>query len=425
MVDRMANDESISGMIIDLGTVRAGFSKRWEMRQALDRFKLSGKDIVVYSEYGIGNMDYMLISLADKIIIPDLTGVELKGINVEVQFIRGLLDTLDIVPEVFRVNYSGKSYKTAADPLLYKKMSDEMRENYTSLFANIYDIYKQNISKGRGWTDTKTAEIINIGPCSSQDCFERGIIDSIMYRDDFDKYLSETYKGGIELIESSIFNNENNYIYSWKEKKKKSVAVIYAVGAIQSGESNPGPQGSSVMGDKTIMESIKSARENKDVDAIILRIDSGGGSALASDQMWKEVYNTTVQDSTNIKPFVASMSDVAASGGYYIACQADTIVASPATITGSIGVISVYPNLSQLRKRFGITADKIKFGERSDFMQLENRLSTDDEKKMAIAMHLTSLGNKSEQQYFAISFPDGVTFSNGQSVKQYLLTITR
>jgi len=382
MIDNISKDNSVDGIVIDLGRVRAGFSKRWEMRQALERFKLSGKDIVVYSEYGINNMDYMLISLADKIVIPDLTGVELKGINIEVQFIKGLLDTLDIVPEVFRVNYSGKSYKTAADGLLYKKMSDEMRENYTSLFGDIFEIYKQNISKGRNWTDTKTLNNINLGPCSAKECYDRAVIDSIMYRDDFDKYLSNRYNDGINLTDISIYDKDNDYQYDWKETKKKNIAIIYAVGGIQSGESNPGAQGSSIMGDKTIMKAIKSARENKNIDAIVLRIDSGGGSALASDQMWKEVYNTTVQDTINTKPFIASMSDIAASGGYYIACQADTIVASPGTITGSIGVISVYPNISKLRKRFGITSDKIKFGDRSDFLKLDNRLSSDDEKEI-------------------------------------------
>ena len=317
----------------------------------------------------------MLLSLADKIIIPEMTGVDIKGLNIEVQFIKGLLDTLDIVPEVFRVNYSGKSYKTAGDQFLNKKMSNEMRENYTSLFGGIYDIYSDNISKGREWGKEKTLDTIDKGPCSARDCQDRGIIDSIMYKDDFEKYMSD-----IKIIKSNDIIIDNTYNYNWKDKKKKNIAIIYAVGGIQSGNSNPGPKGSTVMGDKTIMEAIKTARKDKSIDAIVLRIDSGGGSALASDQMWKEVYNTTVQDSSNIKPFIASMSDVAASGGYYIACQADTIVASPATITGSIGVISIYPNFSQLIKRYGITSDKIKFGKRSDFLSLANRLSNKYEK---------------------------------------------
>ena len=129
--------------------------------------------------------------------------------------------------------------------------------------------------------------------------------------------------------------------------------MIYAVGGIVSGKSSTGPQGSTTMGDKTIMNAIKSARNDKSIDAIVLRIDSGGGSALASDQMWREIYKTT-SDSLNNKPFIASMSGAAASGGYYIACQADTIVAQPSTVTGSIGVISIGLNFSELYKNIGI-----------------------------------------------------------------------
>ena len=148
-----------------------------------------------------------------------------------------------------------------------------------------------------------------------------------------------------------------------------------------SGSSDPGPQGSSIMGDKTIREAIKSAREDKSIKAVVLRIDSGGGSAIASDKMWREVLKTTETDSSNVKPFIASMSGVAASGGYYIACQADSIIAEAATITGSIGVIGIIPNLSQLMKRIGINYENIQMGDHADFGSWSGRLSNEYEKE--------------------------------------------
>jgi len=192
-----------------------------------------------------------------------------------------------------------------------------------------------------------------------------------MYPDQFDKYIKSLNDDKTTITKFNEIDISEYYVHEWAPKKKEKIAVIYAVGGIISGESNPGPSGSSQMGDKTIMNAIKTAREDKDIKAIVLRIDSGGGSALASDQMWREVIKTTTKDTSkdisNIKPFIASMSDVAASGGYYIACQADTIVAHPATVTGSIGVIGVRLNISQLLNKFGITSDLIKKGEYSDF----------------------------------------------------------
>ena len=189
-------------------------------------------------------------------------------------------------------------------------------------------------------------------------------------------------KKGDEEIGYTRFNeveSEDNYVYDWVEKKEK-IAVIYAVGGINVGKSKKQGGVSQIMGNETIANAIRSAREDKDVKAIVMRINSGGGSALASDLMWKEVWNTTVSDTENVKPFIASMSNVAASGGYYIACQADTIVADSSTITGSIGVISGRINLSGLwENKLYTHTDRLKFGERSDLWE-GSRLWTEEER---------------------------------------------
>ena len=276
-----------------MGLVRAGWAKRGEIYTALSNFKNAGKKIIVYADKGIANADYYLISMADEIYINELTGIDLKGLSIEITFLRGLLDTLYIEPEVFRVEYDGKSYKTAGDQFLNKKMSEEMRENYTDLLDDFYNTYIQGISNGRGWTISETESIINNGPFITSHAIKNGLADSIMYPDQFNDYIKSINDKKIDIIKWDNIDRSVEYVTEWAPCKKDKIAIIYAVGGIVSGKSNPGPAGSSMMGDKTIIESIKSARENDEVKAILLRIDSGGGSALASDQMWREILKTT------------------------------------------------------------------------------------------------------------------------------------
>jgi len=378
-VNELTENEDLDGLIIDLGSVSAGFAKRNAIRRTLQAFKNSGKKIIIYSEYGISNGAYFLISMANEIYIPEMTDVGLKGLSINISFYRGLLDTLSIVPEVFRVNYDGKSYKTAGDPLLNRKMSDEMRENYSELFEDLYTVFVNGISEGRGWEVEHTKEVINNGPyLITQDAIDAGLVTSTMYPDEFEEYVDELNDEKVTITKWKDIDNSDDYVHEWAPKEKDKIAIIYAVGIIQSGKSNPGPAGSTIMGDKTIMKAIKSAREDKSIKAIVLRIDSGGGSALASDHMWSEVRKTTTIDTSNVKPFIASMSDVAASGGYYIACEADSILADEATITGSIGVIGLRLNFSQFKKRIGINQESLTFGENSNFMS-RSRLINDDE----------------------------------------------
>ena len=377
-IEKFKNDDSVAGLIIDLKTVRAGFSKKQEMHDALVAFKNSGKEIIVYADYGISNTDYYLISMADEIYINDLTGVNLHGLSMEVTFYKNLLDTLNIIPEVFRVNIDGDSYKTAGDPFLESTATEQMKENYGQLLNNIYSIFVKGISNGRSWSEDKTKNIINNGPYSiTSEIIENDLITNTMYPDQFENYLKEITTCekdekcdyNYSIVKWDDVDRSKEYVNEWLPKKKNNIALIYAVGGIMPGESQKGPSGSTVMGHKTINKAIKAAREDKNIDAIILRIDSGGGSAFASDQMWREVDLTTNnEDAENNKPFIASMSDVAASGGYYIACHADKIIANETTVTGSIGVIGLNFNTSPLLKKYGINKEVIaKEGEHADF----------------------------------------------------------
>ena len=401
-IDDLTQDPNVEGLIIYLKNVSAGWGKRNEIRTALKRFKESDKKIIVYSENTISNINYHLISLADEIYVTPLTGVDLRGLKMEVTFYKGLLDSLDITPKVWRISKDGKSYKTAGDQFINTKMSDEMKENYSQLLDDLYSDFITDIAEGRGWLNSKDDSIIlasvdsliNNGPYwHHKQALNAGLynyekdtttylIDGAMYPDEFESYMKSLNDN--KVIKFKNKDKETKYNYAWKKEKKPKIAMIYAVGGIISGKSNPGPTGSSIMGDKTIIKAIKNARNDNSIEAIILRIDSGGGSALASDQMWREIYKTTADTSvTNKKPFIASMSDVAASGGYYIACQADTIIAYPTTITGSIGVISMGFNLSDLYQKIGINKEVIKRGEYSDLLT-QSRTWTAEEDQLMI-----------------------------------------
>ena len=389
-IDKLTSDSDVEGLIVNLKNISASFSKRIEIRDALIRFKESGKKIILYSESGISNMNYHIASIADEIYVNPLTGVDLKGMSMEITFYRDLLDTLKIEPAIWRIeDEDGESYKTAGDPFKYNKMSEQMRENYSQLLDDLNDVFIEDIAMARGFlNDDKTPDIeytqkiVDEGPYWQPEiALERGLIDGIFYPDEFTTYVKDSIVKKNKNLNFANIDKRKKYNFNWKENTKPKIAIIYAVGGIMSGKSNPGPQGSSVMGDRTIMKAIKDARNDDSIEAIILRIDSGGGSALASDQMWREIYKTT-NDSTNQKPFIASMSGVAASGGYYIACEADTIIAQSTTITGSIGVISIGFNLSELYDKIGINKEVLKRGEFSDFLTQSRKWTEEEHQKM-------------------------------------------
>tara|TARA_Y100001970_G_scaffold23435_1_gene27565 strand:+ start:43129 stop:45639 length:2511 start_codon:yes stop_codon:yes gene_type:complete len=376
-IDEITNKKNIKGIIIKMGTIQAGFGKRKEIYNAFMELKNAGKEIIVYSDrYEINQYDYYLISMADKIFTSSHTAVDLKGINMEMMFLRGLLDTIYVVPEVLRVS----PYKSAGDILLNKKMSEEVKENYGQLLDDFYSIMVTDISVAKNWDTEETKTIINNGPYySNKKALKLNLITKTMYPDEFKDFLDSDDHN---IINWSDIQSNDYYIHDWTPEEAPKIAIIYAVGGIMSGESNPGPRGSSIMGDKTITEAIKQARENKNIKAIVLRIDSGGGSVLASDMIWREIHKTVDDKSKNNKPVIVSMSDVAASGGYYIGCEADKIIADPTTITGSIGVIWVRLNFSNLLKKIGISFDGIKSNSNADFASSSHLLNDKEKEKI-------------------------------------------
>ena len=359
-IQHSKGDERIKGIYLDHQLLSGGFASLKEVRDALIDFKASGKIIYAYGEY-LSEGDYYLASAADVFFMHPEGSLEFNGLMANITFFKGLFEKLEVKPEIFRVG----SFKSAVEPFLRKDMSSENRLQYTSLLSTIYDIYLTDVAESRD------IQKRNLSRYSKElkiqvpaDAHHYGLVDSLGYKDE----LKSLIASDLELEEASDieFISYQNYKKSLKNKyAKDKIAVIYANGSIvMAGDDTQ------VVGYKLAKE-IRKARENKSVKAIVLRINSPGGSLVASDLIWHEVYLTK-----GVKPIIASMADVAASGGYYIAMACDTIIAQPNTITGSIGIFGMWFNFGQLlENKFGITHDVVKTGDHSDLYTVTRNLT--------------------------------------------------
>ena len=367
-IKKAKTDENIKGIYIEMGMLSAGFATREEIRNALLDFKESGKFITTYSEiYTQGS--YYLASVADYICMYPEGGMELKGLNSTVPFFTNALKNMGIEPQVIR---HGK-FKSAVEPFMLTEMSDENREQIETYMGSIWEHFLKNVASDRELTRDRLNEMAeNLEIQTTKDAVELGLVDSLFYRDQFQNHLAnlmeqENYDD-INFISLKKYNKVKNENARDKFKKEK-VAVIYAQGEIQSGEGSE-----TVIGSERISKAIRKARKDEKVKAIVLRVNSPGGSALASDVIWREMKLANEE-----KPVVVSMGDVAASGGYYIACASDKIYASPNTITGSIGVFGLLMSFEELyTDKIGLTFDQVKTNKFADLGSVNRPLTQEE-----------------------------------------------
>ncbi len=375
-INKLGEDPSVSGIIIRMEGFSAGFARIQEMRVALENFKATGKTIAVYGEH-YGNGSYYLASVADKIYLAKTSGLGLTGLAANMQFLRGTLDWIGIDPELEHI---GK-YKSYSDMLTRDDMSDAQKEATDAILDGLYGELVAAIADGRGMSEDDIRKLIDDGgEFTADDAYKADLIDSLIYEDqleDIVKELAETKKE-FNIVSEKKYNMKKMADPEWQDIRKKSVAIVYALGSITSGNSSDGGLfGSGSMGSNTIVKALRDAREDDDVKAIVFRVDSPGGSGLASEMILREVERTTTGD--DAKPFIVSMGDVAGSGGYYIACKADTIIAQPNTITGSIGVISGKFSFAELYKKIKVNNETLKRGKYAD-MYSTSRSFTEDER---------------------------------------------
>lgn len=365
-IKKAKRDPKIEGIFLNVSYPMAGFSTLEEIRQSLIDFRAEGKWVVAYSD-AMSEGAYYLASAADKIYLNPEGEVEFNGLSLEVTFFKKMFDKLEIKPEIFRVG----EFKSAVEPFMLEKMSPANKLQLTEMANSIYDYMITRIADARGIEKDRLREISDkMLARNAKLSVEYGLIDSLMY---YDQVLDE-FRGRLGLGENAKvkFIKYNKYRKSYNEEtasgSSNEVAVIVADGTILPGNDD---QNGTVGGDAFAAE-IRRARENDRVKAIVIRINSPGGSFVASDIMWREITRAA-----EVKPVIASMSDYAASGGYYLAMGCDTIVAQPHTITGSIGIFSVLFDASGLLgNKLGITFDEVKTGEYGDMVTISRPLTT-------------------------------------------------
>jgi protease IV len=360
------NDPNIEGIFLDLSMMQAGWSTIGEIREGLIDFKESGKFIVAYGEM-YAQKAYYLASVADKIYLHPEGILDFRGLNSELFFIKNMLEKLGIEAQVIR---HGK-FKSATEPFFLEKMSEENREQTLSFLSSIWNNVLKDISDARGLTINHLTDVANgFNTRNAQLALEWQMIDGIMHRDQVLEELSERLDhkklSDIAFVEYGKFQNVPESKESRGPRSRDKIAVVYGMGGINSGEGSERSIGSD-----RIAAAIREARLDTTVKAIVFRINSPGGSALASDVILREV-----KLASEVKPVIASMGDVAASGGYYVACGADMIIASPNTITGSIGVFGMIPNMQNFfNKKLGITFDNVKTNEFADLATVSRPLT--------------------------------------------------
>ncbi|WP_420318312.1 signal peptide peptidase SppA [Ekhidna sp.] len=351
-INKAKTDDRIKGIYLEPMYLAGSYAGLQEIRDALLDFKESGKFIYAYGEY-ISESDYYVASVADSLFINPTGAIEFNGLDVNITFFKGMFDKLDIQPEIFRVG----EFKSYVEPYIRKDLSAENRLQYTELLTSMYNIYLNNVSNSVQIPVEKLADISNEMIVNlPEDAVDVGLIHKVGYEDELKSVMKE--KLGQAEDKNLRTMKMNKYIQAISIESDYStnrIAVIVAEGDIMMG----GDEG--IVG-KTYADEIRKARNNDKIKAIVMRVNSGGGSMTASDMIWRELMLTKGK-----KPIIASMGGAAASGGYYIAMPADTILAQPNTITGSIGIFGMWFNFGEfLENKIGITHDVVKTGEYSD-----------------------------------------------------------
>jgi len=349
-IKHAATDDNIKGISIENNNLKAGMAQTKALRDALLDFKKSGKFILAYGDV-IGQKDYYLNSVADAVYLNPVGALDFKGLATEILYYKDFQEKYGVKMEVIR---HGK-YKSAVEPYLAQEMSDANREQISVFLNSIWTEMKKEIGASRNVPTQQLDSIAdNLLARNAKKAVDSKLIDKLIYIDEFKNIIKEK----LEISEDEEYETVEIYDYAEHTSKKNKtkqfkikdkIAVIYAQGQIMYGEGDE-----KTIGQGVINKSLKEAREDDNIKAIVLRVNSPGGSALASELIWREIELTKA-----VKPVIVSMGNLAASGGYYIACNATKVIAEPSTITGSIGVFGTLPNAHEFMNDIGINAEQV------------------------------------------------------------------
>jgi protease IV len=366
-------DKRIKAIILDVDASETGWAKAEEIRGAIQDFRASGKPVYAYMETGF-NKDYYVAAACDKVYIPPSGELFVTGLAADVMFFRGTLDKLGVYPDVYQI---GK-YKSAGDMFTQKQMTDAHREYINSMLDDLFGHLVDGIVKGRGKSAEDVKKIIDNAPYTAKQAQEQGLIDGALYREEVEKMIKKNlgYNDSDELRVVKASDYRKITQESLGLNKGEKIAVVYASGDIVSGSSQFGNSGEETIGSDSLVRVLNDVRDDKSIKAVVLRIDSPGGSGLASDIIWRGIESLKSK-----KPVVVSMSDVAASGGYYIACNANKIVAQPSTITGSIGVVGGKPVVKGFYDWIGVTNEYVLRGTNAGMFRETEKFSDSERAK--------------------------------------------
>jgi protease-4 len=378
-------DPNVKGLVVRIHGLSLGLAKGHELRRAIAKFRESGKKAYAFLE-SAENADYLVASAADEIVMPESGWLMIKGLAAEVTFYKGLFDKLGVKADWMQVG----EFKSYGEPFTRTQMSPAFREEIASLLGDTFDMMAEAIAKRQGISVVDAKALIDGGPYSPSAARAAGLINRIGYADQIEAEIAKSigvpsikldakYGQKSEKVDLSGLAGFMKMIQMLSgegtkkaETSASKIALIYCSGAIETGKSTSSILGEATMGSETVVKHLREAEKDKTVKAIVLRVDSPGGSALASDLIWREVVRIE-------KPIVASMSDVAASGGYYISMGADRIIAEPGTLTGSIGVTGGKFVLAGLMDKLGVSTDTVTVGKNGTINSI-NQPFTDTER---------------------------------------------
>ena len=354
-IENAKTDNKIKGISIKTTSVNAGIAQTQAIRNKIEDFKESGKFVYAYNDV-YSQKNYYLSSVADSLFLNPVGAIDFKGLSTEILYYKDFEDKYGIKMEVIR---HGK-YKSAVEPYLTNKMSEANREQTTSFLKSIWNEITEDVSRSRSISVENLNSIAdNSNGRNATLAKESNLVDAVIYEDEY----KEKLKGNSDKKINTI--SLEDYIKSGKGRisstAKDKIAVIYAQGQIMYGEGNE-----EIIGQGLINKAIRKARKDNNVKAIVLRVNSPGGSALASELIWRELELVRKE-----KPLVVSMGNLAASGGYYIACNANKIIAEPTAITGSIGVFGAIPNFNKLAGNIGINAEQVSTNNSANYSVFE------------------------------------------------------
>ncbi len=379
MVDSLRKakvDRRVTSVVLMPSNMGGLWGKVQEIREAVLDFKSAGKPIIAYLEYG-GEQEYYLASACTKVFLMPASPLDLTGLAMYEVFFRGTLDKIGTYPDLLHIG----DYKTASNNFTEKGYTPAHREMAESMTADLYEQLIRGIAEGRKKSEADVRAMIDRGPLLPEDAVRLGLVDDVAYEDQLD---DKANLGGRRIKRLDNDDYRRVSVSSLGLDRGPRIAVIYADGVIASGKSTFDSPGSSTVGSDTLTEYIRRARGDSNIKAIILRVDSPGGSAIASDVIWRELLITRTS-----KPIVASMSDVAASGGYYIAMPAHVIVSQPGTLTGSIGVVTGKYAIGGTLGKLGINMDATSRGAYSQIYSPVRPFTPEERAKVEETMQAT------------------------------------